>query len=179
MTIEEGKQRIEYWLGTFGQNITRIDHAIDLLQDLKEELNTENVNLNTIGIDAYVYGSLSSLKLLKKDLYEDIEIIKTQLSLLINDEKRITNFEALELLHQEFKNNWLNFFEAISIEPGYYQTFEELLKALELEMDIPYGDLKYHEKAFLRGWDKIYSKACAEADRRKHGANPNSNWFEQ
>jgi hypothetical protein len=85
MTIEEGKQRIEYWLGTFGQNITRIDHAIDLLQDLQEELNSENVDLNAIGINDYVYGSLSSLKLLKKDLYKDIEIIKTQLALLISE----------------------------------------------------------------------------------------------
>ncbi len=85
MTQEEGKQRIEYWLGTFGENITRIDHAIELLQDLQDELNSENVDLHTIGINDYVYGSLSSLKLLKKDLSKDIEIIKTQLSLLISD----------------------------------------------------------------------------------------------
>jgi len=89
------------------------------------------------------------------------------------------NVEALQLLRQEFKNNWLSFFEAISIEPGYFQTFEELLQALEREMAVPYGDLESHEKDFLRGWDEVYSKACAEADRRKHGASPNLNWFTQ
>ncbi|GBE93862.1 hypothetical protein [Nostoc cycadae] len=89
------------------------------------------------------------------------------------------NVEALQLLRQEFKNNWLSFFEAISIEPGYFQTFEELLQALEREMAVPYGDLESHEKDFLRGWDEVYSKACAEADRRKHGASSNFNWFEQ
>lgn len=89
------------------------------------------------------------------------------------------NVEALRLLRHEFKNNWLRFFEAISIEPGYFRTFEELLQALEREMAIPYGDLESHEKDFLRGWDEVYSKACAEADRRKHEASPNLNWFEQ
>jgi predicted nucleic acid-binding protein len=89
------------------------------------------------------------------------------------------NAEALRLLHQEFKNNWLRFFEAISIEPGYFLTFEELLQALEREMAVPYGALESHEKDFLRGWDEIYGLACAEAYRRKNGASPNLNWFEQ
>lgn len=86
---------------------------------------------------------------------------------------------ALRLLRHEFKNNWLRFFEAISIEPGYFQTFEEVVLAVERESNIPYRDLAYYEKDFLRGWDEVYSKACAEADRRKHGASPNLNWFEQ
>ncbi|MGJ5630522.1 hypothetical protein [Nostoc sp. CALU 1950] len=34
MTKQEAERRIEYWLETFGENITRIDHAIELLQDL-------------------------------------------------------------------------------------------------------------------------------------------------
>ncbi|MFN6455445.1 MAG: hypothetical protein RM022_025055 [Nostoc sp. EfeVER01] len=89
------------------------------------------------------------------------------------------NAEALRLLRQEFKDNWLRFFEAISIEPGYFLTFEELLQALEREMAVPYGDLESHEKDFLHGWDEVYSKACLEADRRKHGISPNLNWFEQ
>ena len=89
------------------------------------------------------------------------------------------NPEALQLLRHEFKNNWLRFFEAISIEPGYFQTFEEVVLAVERESNIPYKDLASYEKDFLRGWDEVYSLACAEADRRKHGASPNLNWFEQ
>lgn len=87
MTQQEIKQRIEYYLQTFGENISKIDAAIDLLQDLKNELNEENADLQTIGINDYVYGSLSWLKILKKDLSKDIDIIKSQLSLFINDEK--------------------------------------------------------------------------------------------
>ncbi|BAY95507.1 MULTISPECIES: hypothetical protein [unclassified Tolypothrix] len=89
------------------------------------------------------------------------------------------NPETLQLLRQEFKNNWLRFFEVISIEPGYFQNFEEVVFAVEQESSIPYRDLAYYEKNFLRGWDEIYGKACTEADRRKHGATPNLNWFEQ
>lgn len=105
------------------------------------------------------------------------ELDRARLSLTPSLKKM--NVEALRLLRQEFKNNWLSFFEAISIEPGYFQTFEELLQALEREMAVPYGDLESHEKDFLRGWDEIYGLACAEADRRKHGANPNLSWFDQ
>ncbi|MHC5763433.1 hypothetical protein [Nostoc sp.] len=89
------------------------------------------------------------------------------------------NPEALRLLRQEFKNNWMRFFEAISIEPGYFQSFEEVVQAVEREASIPYKDLASYEKDFLRGWDEVYGKACAEADRRKHGASPNLNWFAQ
>ena len=105
------------------------------------------------------------------------ELHRERLSL--TPSKKKMNVEALRLLRHEFKNNWLRFFEAISIEPGYFLTFEELLQALEREMAIAYGDLESHEKDFLRGWDEVYSRACAEADRRKHGASPNLNWFEQ
>lgn len=105
------------------------------------------------------------------------ELDRARLSLTPSLKKM--NVEALRLLRQEFKNNWLSFFEAISIEPGYFQTFEELLQALEREMAVPYGDLESYEKDFLRGWDEIYGRACAEADRRKHGANPNLSWFDQ
>lgn len=105
------------------------------------------------------------------------ELDRARLSLTPSLKKM--NVEALRLLRQEFKNNWLSFFEAISIEPGYFQTFEELLQALEREMAVPYEDLESYEKDFLRGWDEIYGRACAEADRRKHGANPNLSWFDQ
>lgn len=105
------------------------------------------------------------------------ELDRARLSLTPSLKKM--NVEALRLLRQEFKNNWLSFFEAISIEPGYFQTFEELLQGLEREMAVPYGDLESYEKDFLRGWDEIYGRACAEADRRKHGANPNLSWFDQ
>jgi hypothetical protein len=105
------------------------------------------------------------------------ELDRARLSLTPSLKKM--NVEALRLLRQEFKNNWLSFFEAISIEPGYFQTFEELLQALEREMAVPYGDLESYEKDFLRGWDEIYGRACAEGDRRKHGANPNLSWFDQ
>ncbi len=87
--------------------------------------------------------------------------------------------KALQLLEQEFKNNSARFFEAVSIELGYFQTFEELVQAVKREMTISYGDLASHEKDFLRGWDEVYGKACAEADRRKYGASPNFNWFER
>ena len=87
--------------------------------------------------------------------------------------------EALQLLEQEFRNNSVRFFDAISIELGYFQTFEELVQDVKREMTISYGDLASHEKDFLRGWDEVYGKACAEADRRKHGANSNFNWFER
>ncbi len=87
--------------------------------------------------------------------------------------------EVLQLLEQEFKNNSVRFFDTISIEFGYFQTFEELAQAVEREMSIPYKDLASHEKDFLRGWDEIYGKACAETDRRKHGASPIFDWFDR
>jgi len=87
--------------------------------------------------------------------------------------------EVLQLLSQEFKNNPVRFLDAIAIEPGYFQTFDEIVQAIELEGSIPYKDLASHEKDFLRGWDEVYDKACAEADRRKNGEVPNFNWFEQ
>lgn len=86
--------------------------------------------------------------------------------------------EALNLLEQEFKNNSIRFFEAISIELGYFQTFKELVQSVKREITIPYKDLASHEKDFLRGWDEVYEKACAEADRQKHGASPNLTWFD-
>lgn len=106
------------------------------------------------------------------------ELKKVTVVLPITKGKRI-NFEALRLLRQEFKNNCVRFLDAISIEPGYFQSFEELVQAVERESNIPYQDLESYEKDFLRGWDKMYGKACAEADRRKHGASPNLNWFDQ
>ncbi|BDI20886.1 hypothetical protein ANSO36C_66880 (plasmid) [Nostoc cf. commune SO-36] len=57
--------------------------TIDLLEDLKDELDESSV-LSTNDIDDYVIGSLSLLKSLKKDLFNDIQIIKNQLSLFIN-----------------------------------------------------------------------------------------------
>ncbi len=48
---QEMEQRLEYWLSTFGQNITRIDHVLDSLEDLREELNTDNVDLSKIGLE--------------------------------------------------------------------------------------------------------------------------------
>ncbi|RCJ29930.1 hypothetical protein A6769_34920 [Nostoc punctiforme NIES-2108] len=77
---QEAEERIKYWLETFGENITRIDHVIELLEDLKDELKSEKVDLHTIGINDYIYGSLTSLKLLKKDLSNDIKTIKNCLS---------------------------------------------------------------------------------------------------
>ncbi len=64
--------------------------------------------------------------------------------------------EALQLLDQEFKNNSMRFFDAISIELGYFQTFEELVQSVKREITIPYKDLASHEKDFLRGWDEVY-----------------------
>ncbi|HEY9830534.1 MAG TPA: hypothetical protein V6D26_08145 [Stenomitos sp.] len=115
----------------------------------------------------------------KQHIEAFIQELQSQARLSLTPSLKNMNVEALRLLRHEFKNNWLRFFEAISIEPGYFQTFEELLQALEREMAVPYGDLESHEKDFLRGWDEVYSRACAEADRRKHGASPNLNWFEQ
>ena len=83
--------------------------------------------------------------------------------------------EALQLLERKFKNNSMRFFNSISIELGYFQTFEELVQAVKREMTISYRDLASYEKDFLRGWEEVYGKACAEADRRKHGVSPNSN----
>lgn len=85
--------------------------------------------------------------------------------------------EALQLLEQEFKNNSVRFFNTISIELGYFQTFEELVQSVKREIIIPYKDLASHEKEFLRGWDEVYGKACVEVDRRRHGESPNFNWF--
>lgn len=86
--------------------------------------------------------------------------------------------EALQLLEREFKNNSMSFFNSIEIELGYFQTFEELVQAVKREMTISYRDLASYEKDFLRGWEEVYGKACAEADRRKHGIRPNFNWFD-
>lgn len=87
------------------------------------------------------------------------------------------NAEALQLLSQEFKDNSVRFLEAISIEPGYFFTFDEVLEAIKREVAIPYGDLASHEKDFLRGWDEVYHRACIEVYRRKNGTAPNINWF--
>ena len=86
--------------------------------------------------------------------------------------------DALELLSQEFRNNSAKFLLAIAIEPGYFQSFEEIMQAVSLENAIPYKDLASYEKDFLRGWDEVYGKACAEASRRKNG-EPNLNWFDR
>lgn len=53
------------------------------------------------------------------------------------------------------------------------------MQAVSLESAIPYKDLASYEKDFLRGWDEVYEKACAEADRRKNGESPNLNWFDK
>ncbi len=45
--------------------------------------------------------------------------------------------DALELCHQEFKNNSVRFLLAIAIEPGYFQSFEEIMQAVSLESAIP------------------------------------------
>lgn len=87
--------------------------------------------------------------------------------------------DVLELCHQEFKNNSVRFLSAIAIEPGYFQSFEEIVQAVSLESAIPYKDLVSYEKDFLRGWDEVYEKACAEAYRRKNGESPNLNWFDK
>lgn len=87
--------------------------------------------------------------------------------------------DALQLLSQEFKKNSAKFLSVIAIEPGYFQSFEEVVQAVERESNIPYLDLASYEKDFLRGWDEVCNKACAEAYRRKNGEVPNLNWFEQ
>lgn len=87
------------------------------------------------------------------------------------------NPEALQLLHQEFQDNCVRFSEAISIVPGYFLTFDEVLEAVRREMAIPYGDLASHEKDFLRGWDEVYHRACIEVYRRNNKTAPNPNWF--
>ncbi|MGF2037443.1 MAG: hypothetical protein RMZ43_019335 [Nostoc sp. CmiVER01] len=74
---QEMEERLKYWLSNFGENITRIDHVIDSLEDLREELNTDNVDLSKIGINDYMYDFIISLKLLKKDLSDDIKTIKS------------------------------------------------------------------------------------------------------
>ncbi len=97
-----------------------------------------------------------------------VQSITTNLSL---------NPEALHLLHQEFQDNCVRFLEAISIVPGYFLNFEEVLEAVKREMAVPYGDLASHEKDFLRGWDEVYHQACIEVYRRNNGTSPNMNWF--
>lgn len=97
-----------------------------------------------------------------------VQSITTNLSL---------NPEALQLLHQEFQDNYVRFSEAISIEPGYFLTFDEVLEAVRREMAISYGNLASHEKDFLRGWDEVYHQACIEVYRRNNGTSPNINWF--
>ncbi|WP_265278326.1 hypothetical protein [Nostoc sp. KVJ3] len=87
--------------------------------------------------------------------------------------------DALELCHQEFKNNSVRFLLAIAIEPGYFQSFEEIVQAVSLESAIPYKDLASYQKDFLRSWDEVYEKASAEAYRRENRESPNLNWFEQ
>lgn len=87
------------------------------------------------------------------------------------------NSQALQLLRQEFEDNCARFLQAISIEPGYFLTFDEVVQAIRREMIIPYGDLASHEKDFLRGWDEVYRRACVEVDRRKNGIALNINWF--
>ena len=74
---------ISYHLTCFGENLSKIDQAIDLLEDLKEELD-EAGNLNHM--NDYVSGSLLRLKSLKIDLSHDISMIKKQLSLFVNFE---------------------------------------------------------------------------------------------
>lgn len=97
-----------------------------------------------------------------------VQSITTDLSL---------NPEALQLLSQEFKDNSVRFSEEISIEPGYFLTFDEVLQAVRREMAIPYGELASHEKDFLRGWDDIYHRACVEVYRRNNGTTANLNRF--
>ncbi|MEJ6485694.1 hypothetical protein N0Y54_31165 [Nostoc punctiforme UO1] len=75
--IQEIEQRLKYWLSNFGESITRIDHVLDSLKDLQEELNTDNVDLDKIGINNYMYDFIISLKLLKEDLSNDIKTIKS------------------------------------------------------------------------------------------------------
>lgn len=82
-------QRLAYYLQTFGENVSKIDQAIDLLKDLKDELDDENVDLHTIGIADYVSGSLARLKACKKDLSNDIQTIKNNLSLLTNSKTQV------------------------------------------------------------------------------------------
>ncbi|WP_414517030.1 hypothetical protein [Nostoc sp. PCC 9305] len=74
---------ISYHLTNFGENLSKIDQAIDLLEDLKEELDEAG---NPNDLNDYVSGSLSRLKSLKKDLSNDISMIKKQLSLFVNFE---------------------------------------------------------------------------------------------
>ncbi|MBC1219021.1 hypothetical protein GNF10_36585 [Nostoc sp. UCD121] len=74
---------ISYHLTNFGENLSKIDQAIDLLEDLKEELDEAG---NPNDLNDYVCGSLSRLKSLKKDFSNDISMIKKQLSLFVNFE---------------------------------------------------------------------------------------------
>lgn len=63
---------ISYHLTCFGENLSKIDQAIDLLEDLKEELD-EAGNLNHI--NDYVSGSLSRLKSLKNEVKSILTIV--------------------------------------------------------------------------------------------------------
>ncbi|MDZ8225772.1 hypothetical protein [Nostoc sp. ChiVER01] len=74
---------ISYHLTYFGENLSKIDQVIDLLEDLQEDLN-ETGDLNHM--NDYVSGSLARLKSLKIDLSNDISMIKNQLSLFVKFE---------------------------------------------------------------------------------------------
>ncbi|MBE9105887.1 hypothetical protein IQ229_13335, partial [Nostoc cf. edaphicum LEGE 07299] len=121
--------------------IERVEAALTEIPPLEEPVN-QNEDYQQV-LEHY----LASLPLGKqapeyKRAKQHIEAFIKELEKLTKDKPITTlkkmNPEALRLLRQEFKNNWLRFFEVISIEPGYFQSFEEVVFAVERESNIPY-----------------------------------------
>ncbi|NDJ25715.1 hypothetical protein GS682_29830 [Nostoc sp. B(2019)] len=84
--IHAALAQLKWYLDTFGEQISRLDHSIECLQDLKEEL-VEGTDAQSI--NDYLYSALFQIKQTKAQLNQDIKSIKGYLSDFVESTEEI------------------------------------------------------------------------------------------
>ncbi|MBH8576197.1 hypothetical protein I8752_25030 [Nostocaceae cyanobacterium CENA369] len=87
--IREAVVRVSLYLEDFGSHISHLDFSIENLEDLKEEF-AEGTDKESI--DTYLYAALSRIKSTRKQLKEDIKIIKSYLNHFVESSNKIPEF---------------------------------------------------------------------------------------